>query len=94
MRRLVDNNPEAVTVSLEGSSASAGQTTLALSHGGIATDEVGMPVAVDMEAVGVAVSWLTDSTMAPGDYWTLTLQKRAADAPAFEDVATFDFFVD
>jgi len=76
---------------VEGASASAGQTSLAVAIGGgtiIVEGEPGIPVPLDMDTSTVAVSWRSDT--APSGDWTATLWRRTAGG-AFAAVATFDF---
>ena len=73
---------------VEGSSASAGQTSLALAHGSAAmgANSLGMPVPTELTTAEVAVSWLSDS--APSGDWTLTLQVREPGALVYTNAAT------
>lgn len=78
---------------LEGTSASTGQTSVALEHGGLLIDPVGIPVVDHMRATEVSVAWASNTSFAEGDLWTITLQRRAYGTGVFEDVATYDFDV-
>ncbi len=77
-------------VTLEGSSASAGQTSLGLSVGGgtvmAATGTPGIPVDRDCEIISVGVSWMSASV--PSGSWTLTLYSRYEGA-SYASIATF-----
>lgn len=74
---------------VEGSSASAGQTSLGLSFGTFAfgADEPGVPVVHAMRMEEVGASWL--STNPPAGPWTATLYKRSPGASSRVPVATF-----
>ena len=73
---------------LAGESATAAQTSLNLSIGGMAMTgaSMGVPVPVRVTAMRIAAAWVSGSV--PAGAWTATLQRRAPGESGFTNVAT------
>lgn len=74
---------------LEGVDAGAGVTLVELSHGGVSTHDIGIPIPTNMSSGPVAVSMLVNGAPV-GDPWVLTIQVREPGSDVYADVATFE----